>query len=154
MNDFPPLPKSLIIDDENIESTTRNLNFSTIAHQFGNECNNRLDQQLMKLRKEMVSAIRLCLLLIQKNHLSFNIWLDLQASLKQLDLSLLSQLNALRESILEYKKTIAGFDDDGNSNGYQSKSFDSNTFNSNHYNQNSEEDITDDERETSSESKV
>lgn len=57
MDDIPPLPKSLIVDDDISETLAHNLNLSTSNHQFGNECNNRLDQLLMALRKEMVSII-------------------------------------------------------------------------------------------------
>lgn len=75
-----------------------------------------------------------------------------QTCLKQLDLSLLSQLNVLRESILEYKKII--FDTDGDVANRRDFYFHSKEFNSSQSHSNSEDEITGEERDTSSESKV
>ncbi|KAI1305227.1 Protein FAM89A [Halotydeus destructor] len=90
MEKLPPPPKSLTVANELAGMTdhkTEEVVSETVSQpkqsqsQFGYGCSNRLDGQLMTLKKEM-------------------------ASLRQLDLSLLSQLNALRQSITEYKSLL------------------------------------------------
>ncbi|RWS07533.1 protein FAM89A-like protein [Dinothrombium tinctorium] len=84
MEKLGPPPKSLTIAVSSIEE--KPIASGLLSGQmstFGYGCNNRLDEQLMKLRREMVG-------------------------LRQLDMSLLSQLDALRKSILEYKKLLNG----------------------------------------------
>lgn len=57
MGDISLLPKSLIIDSQNEKSNPKNVILSTFNQHFGYDCNNRLDEQLTILRKEMVSII-------------------------------------------------------------------------------------------------
>lgn len=105
MDRIPPPPKSLTVSSQlDLEAENARLEATANARQsnggqtsnaqpaFGYGCNNRLDEELFKLRKEM-------------------------AGLRQLDMSLLSQLNALRQSILDYKKILNGGDANGDSNG-------------------------------------
>lgn len=85
MECLPPLPKSLTLSAEHsIDETVRNDNKVNEQNVMNNMGNNRLDQKLSTLRKEMIG-------------------------LRQLDMSLLSQLNALHHSILNYK-TILNID--------------------------------------------
>lgn len=87
MDHLPPLPKSLTVSAEN--SLQESL--SSDAHENGskgnqnephfNMGNNRLDEKLQNLRREMIG-------------------------LRQLDMSLLSQLNALHQSIQGYKRML------------------------------------------------
>jgi hypothetical protein len=81
MEELPPLPKSLTISAEHsIEETVKN--DQQFKEQNSNIGNNRLDEKLSILRKEMIG-------------------------LRQLDMSLLSQLNALQESIQNYKRILS-----------------------------------------------
>jgi len=94
---LPPPPKSLTVSSD-LDSLTEQTNANlTLPDQpeskFGYGCNNRLDEQLMKLKREM-------------------------AGLRQLDLSLLSQLNALWQSINEYKSMLNG-DEEVEVNGHE-----------------------------------
>ncbi|XP_053205008.1 protein FAM89A-like isoform X2 [Panonychus citri] len=81
MDKIPPPPKSLTSYDQNLNENDNKSTQGKGRGSFTYGCNNKLDEELMKLRREMVG-------------------------LRQLDMSLLSQLNALKQSISEYKKAL------------------------------------------------
>ncbi|XP_053205007.1 protein FAM89A-like isoform X1 [Panonychus citri] len=90
MDKIPPPPKSLTSYDQNLNENDNKSTQGKGRGSFTYGCNNKLDEELMKLRREMP----LCF--IDNN----------QVGLRQLDMSLLSQLNALKQSISEYKKAL------------------------------------------------
>ena len=80
---LPPLPKSLIICTDQSADGRVDTNDHNSEGQYNetNMGNNRLDDKLAILRREMIG-------------------------LRQLDMSLLSQLNALQQSIQNYKQIL------------------------------------------------
>ncbi|XP_015788022.1 protein FAM89A [Tetranychus urticae] len=108
MDKIPPPPKSLTSNVNNLEKADdKSLGTFKGKGSFSYGCNNRLDEELMKLRREMVG-------------------------LRQFDMSLLSQLNALKQSISEYKKAlniIVNGDDIGNYGDNQFNSYSSSRLN-------------------------
>ena len=90
---LPPLPKSLSVSVEEPIEDCLDTNGHNTEESEKNMGNNRLDEKLAILRREMIG-------------------------LRQLDMSLLSQLNALQQSIQNYKQ-ILNFDSTHNQNNYE-----------------------------------
>jgi hypothetical protein len=121
MEELPPLPKSLTISAEHsIEETVKN--DQKFKEQNVNIGNNRLDEKLSILRKEMIG-------------------------LRQLDMSLLSQLNALQQSIQNYKRILSIDSQQNLSHDYENSNQLDAIYNQNSLNHNHNQDEPEEEEE-------
>ncbi len=121
MEELPPLPKSLTISAEHsIEETVKN--DQQFKEQNSNIGNNRLDEKLSILRKEMIG-------------------------LRQLDMSLLSQLNALQQSIQNYKRILSIDSQQNLSHDYENSNQLDAIYNQNSLNHNHNQDEPEEEEE-------